>query len=92
MKRIAEIKASQLYYYLLLYDIIYYYLLFLFIIIIILCRPTFGFLRKIERNEFVDCIDDENPNVFVVFHLYQEVTIYLLICIIIILITLLFLL
>lgn len=37
-------------------------------------RPTFGFLRHIERSEFVDCIDNEPPSVFVVIHLFQEVS------------------
>ena len=36
-------------------------------------NPTFGFLRQITQKEYVDEIDNELSNVFVVIHLYQPV-------------------
>jgi len=33
---------------------------------------TFGFLRKIDRSDFIDAIDNEKPEVFVVIHYYQD--------------------
>jgi len=41
-------------------------------------HSTFGFVQNLTRNDFVDCIDKENPNVTVVIHLYQE---YIPVCI-----------
>jgi len=35
-------------------------------------RPSFGFFRSITRDDYVKAIDDEDPNVFVVIHLYQS--------------------
>jgi len=33
--------------------------------------PTFGFLRQISRDEYLDVIDNERNDIFVVIHLYQ---------------------
>jgi len=35
-------------------------------------NPTFGYVKKISRSEYLDAIEKEKPNVFVVVHLYQD--------------------
>jgi len=35
-------------------------------------HPSFGFVQNLTRDEFVDFIDQEKSNVFVVIHLYQD--------------------
>eukprot|EP01112_Ceratiomyxa_fruticulosa_P008939 TRINITY_DN2324_c0_g1_i1.p1 TRINITY_DN2324_c0_g1~~TRINITY_DN2324_c0_g1_i1.p1 ORF type:complete len:313 (-),score=81.92 TRINITY_DN2324_c0_g1_i1:66-1004(-) len=34
--------------------------------------PTFGFLRQISQQEYLDVIDNERSDIFVVVHLYQK--------------------
>ena len=37
-------------------------------------RPKFGkVITLLDKNQFLDAIDKENPNVIVVVHLYSEV-------------------
>ena len=38
------------------------------------CRSTFGFVQPLSQAGFVGCIDNEKSDVFVVIHLYQDVS------------------
>eukprot|EP01111_Echinosteliopsis_oligospora_P013050 TRINITY_DN4578_c0_g1_i1.p1 TRINITY_DN4578_c0_g1~~TRINITY_DN4578_c0_g1_i1.p1 ORF type:complete len:293 (-),score=85.26 TRINITY_DN4578_c0_g1_i1:70-948(-) len=35
-------------------------------------RPTFGFLKSIDSSEYIDTLDKEHKDVFVLLHLYQN--------------------
>ena len=46
----------------------------IYIILILLSRPKFGkLITVLDKGQFLDAIDKEDPNVTVVFHLYSEV-------------------
>ena len=45
------------------------------ILIFLYFRPKFGkVITLLDKHQFLDAVDRENPNVIVVVHLYSEVT------------------
>jgi len=53
--------------------VILYFIYIAHLVCCALCRPQFGTVFDLTTSKFVDCIDKEQPAVFVIVHIYEKV-------------------